>query len=114
MSPTFVFFLRAITVTSDALGYTSSCCTRKYGDRSTIPQSSPLPGGTMRACAGPCPIFCLRDKPRPHRVERHVADRRNKMRFVHSDGGPPFSSQTAPPSCYRRSGSISESDGKAG
>lgn len=68
----------------------------------------------MRACAGPCPIFCLRDKPRPHRVERHVADRRNKLRFVHSDGGPPFSSQTAPPSCYRRSGSISESDGKAG
>jgi hypothetical protein len=39
----------------------------------------------MRARARPPPILCPLDQPRPHRVERHIPQRRREMLLVHGD-----------------------------
>lgn len=43
----------------------------------------------MRARARPPPILSTIDQPRPHRVERHIAQRRGEMLLVHGDGAEP-------------------------
>src|SRR5260370_3911137 len=43
----------------------------------------------MRARARPAPILRPPHQPRPHRIERHIAQRRREMCFVHGDGAEP-------------------------
>lgn len=40
----------------------------------------------MRRRARPSPILGAFDQSRPHRIERHVTQRRREMRLVHGDG----------------------------
>ena len=43
----------------------------------------------MRTRRRPSPILCPLDQPRPHRVERYIAQRRREMFLVHGDGAEP-------------------------
>lgn len=43
----------------------------------------------MRAGARPASILCPRHQSRPHRIERHVAQRRREMLFVHGNSAEP-------------------------
>ncbi len=51
----------------------------------------------MGAGARPLPIFGAADKTRTHRIERHIADGRSEMAFVHGDGREAVIEQMATP-----------------
>ena len=63
----------------------------KSGKRSLIGASSVKPSFLPRKCARarPPPILRPFHQPRPHRIERHVAQCRRQMSFVHGDGAEP-------------------------